>query len=248
MKRPKLCAVACSIVAMGLVLPLAGAGAQRAGWVERVSVSVSAGPIQPTASSEIHALVDGALSGGSRAFRPTLLGAAMHLAIAHDVSLRLGVEHGNRRATSTSMVQSSGEVARQETSFEMPSTGYVGAEWRALHWRGKTTGSPDRLRLALGAGVGTARYRLYQRGEFVDTSRDLMFQGELLSQGRGNVRYASAGVDVPVWRGIALTAELRRQAGSAPMNADYAAFDPLDLGGTRFSIGMLVRPTRLLRR
>jgi hypothetical protein len=130
----------------------------------------------------------------------------------------------------------------QRTTFELTSVGYAGAEWRALRWQGAGPDATDRLRLVLGAGGGVARYRLRQWGEFVDVERATAFQDDLTSTGRGAFGYASAGVELPLRRWVALQAELRRQAGSAPMSADYAEFDRLDLGGTRFGVGILLQP------
>jgi hypothetical protein len=94
----------------------------------------------------------------------------------------------------------------------------------------------------LAAGGGVARYQLRQWGDFVDEQRLVAFEADFNSAGRGAFGFASAGVEVPLQRWLALQAELRHQVGSASMSADYDTFDKIDLGGTRFSVGARFSP------
>lgn len=227
----------------------AGARAAAPGptWLERVSVSARFGTFQPTGRSELYALLDDALTPGVRPLRPRLVGGEVHLRVTERWGVLAGAEAGGRTIASASQVQpepASGEV-RQQTSLRLTSVQYVGAEWQALRRRDNGEGDADQPRLVLRAGGGTARYRLRQWGTFVDVQRRIAFEDDLTSARRGAFVYASAAVEVPLNRWVALQGELRRQAGSAPMATDYAEFDRLDLGGTMFSMGILLHPARI---
>jgi hypothetical protein len=211
-------------------------------WPERIDVSASVGDFHPAGKSELFALLDSALVPGSRALRPRLVSAELHLRMTDRLGLLLGATTGGITVGSVSQVQpepASGDV-RQHTALDITSLQYLGAEWRLVRWRGSGRPSADRLRLMLGAGAGVARYRLHQWGSFVDVPRRLEYQDDFRSSGRGAIGYVSAGIEVPVDPAIALHGEVRRQTGSAPMSADYSTFDRIDLGGTTLSLGVLL--------
>jgi hypothetical protein len=211
----------------------------RASWLARVSVSARVGELRPAGGSEFYALVDRALDAEEGALRPRLVGGALHVRVAGPVSLVVGAEAGGSTLASTSRVRpaSSADAVRQRTALDLTAVQYVGAEWQALRWA-------DHLRLTLGAGAGTARYRLRQWGGFVDAERQVAYEDDFRSSGRGTFGFASAAVEVPVRGRLALQGELRRQVGSAPMSADYASFDRLDLGGTRLGLGVRLQLAR----
>lgn len=215
-------------------------------WLGRISVSAHLGELRPTGRSELFSLTDRALAPGAHALHPRLLGGELHVRVIGQWGLVVGAEAGESTVASASRVRSasSSSEVRQQTTLDLTSVQYLGVEWRAFRWRGGGLDAPDRLRLVLGAGGGAAHYRLRQWGEFVDVQRGITFQDDLRSAGRGAFGYASVGVEVPLRRWVAVSGELRRQAGSAPMSADYASFDRLDLDGTRLSVGLLVHPAR----
>jgi hypothetical protein len=233
------------LVALAVAAPVAAAplGAQRStadAWLDRVSVSVRYGELRPAGRSELYTLMDRAVTPGRSALRPRIAGGHVRVALGggRRFGVLLGTESGERTVTSTNLFSPLpylGET-RMQTSLDLRAVRYVGAEWTALRWRG--AGESDRARLVLGAGAGTASYRVRQWGEFVDAARRVSFLDDFQSAGRGSIAYGAAGVEVPVARWLALQGEVRRQFGSAPMNADYATFDRLDLGGTRLSAGV----------
>lgn len=223
---------------------VAGPAAAGPSWLERVSIAARVGSLRPAGRSELFALLDRALVPGTRALRPTLVGGALHVRVTPAWGLLLGVETGGSTVASVSRVQpgSAPREVAQRTNLELTAVQYLGAEWQALRWRGGGADAADRLRLVLGAGAGVAHYRLRQWGEFVDEDRGVAFQDDLRSGGRGTVGHLTAAVEVPLLPWAALRGELRRQAGSAPMSADYAGFDRLDLGGTSFGAGLRIHP------
>jgi hypothetical protein len=202
------------------------------------------GTFRPTGRSELYALLDAALAPGARALRPRVTGGALHVRVTPRWAVLLGAEAGGRQTASVSRVRPAGVTAdvRQWTAFDLTAVQYAGAEWQALRWRGARAGAPDRARLTLGAGLGRASYRVRQGGDFVDVDRRLGFGDEFRSDGAGAIRFASAALEVPVRRWLGVQGTARRQAGSAPMRADYASFDRLDLGGTRLDVGLHLRP------
>lgn len=256
-RLPRLCAPALALA----LLAAAPARAQQMGdmsesatdstgstWLDRIDLSVRYGTFQPTGRSELYALLDRALAPGARPLRPRLVGGAVHLRLTERWGLLAGAERGGSVIASASQVEpepTPGAV-RQRTSLDLTSVQYLGAQWQAYRWRGEAGDTVGQPRLVLRAGGGTASYRLRQWGEFVDAERRIAFRDDFGSARRGTFLFASAALEVPLNRWVALQGELRRQAGSAPMSADYAEFDRLDLGGTMFSMGILVHPAAIL--
>jgi hypothetical protein len=220
-------------------------------WLDRLSIAAQYGVLRPAGGSELYALVDRALTPGADALRPKLAGGELHVRVRGPWSVVLGAETGSSTVGSVSRVQpaatAGGGAPRQRTTLDLTSVQHLGASWQALRWRGGSPDASDRLRLVLGAGGGMARYRLRQWGTFVDAGRALAFENDFRSTGRGGFGYASASAEVPLRRWVALQGVLRQQAGSAPMSADYASFDRLDLGGTRLSVGVLLHPASVVR-
>ena len=211
----------------------------------RVSVTARFGQLRPSGRSELFALMDRALLPTDGALRPRLAGGELHVALTPRFGVLLGAESGRSTVASVSRARATGvdADARQLTTLDVASLRYVGAEWQAFRW--KSAGSTDRLRVLLGAGGGVARYRLHQWGDFVDAQRSVTYGDDFRSAGRGGFGYGSATLEVPVGRWIAVQGDVRRQVGSAPMSADFASFDRLDLGGTRLGVGLRLRPGAL---
>jgi hypothetical protein len=232
-------ALAASVLA---IAPLDAQSPEPAGWLDRVSLAARYGSFQPAGRSEVFSLIDRALAPGSRALRPRLVGGELHVRVSGPWGLVFGAETGSSTVASISRVQptsGAGDV-RQQTSLDLTAVETLGAEWRAFRWRGSSPEATDRLRVVLGAGAGVASYRLRQWGEFVDADRRVAYADDFGSTGRGTLGYASAGVEVPLRAWLALQGDVRRQVGSAPMSADFASFDRLDLGGTRVGAGLVV--------
>ncbi|MGZ8376047.1 MAG: hypothetical protein ACXW0Z_02290 [Gemmatirosa sp.] len=239
-----------AVVCLAAVSPAVAAGAIGAQEPSRVSVAARVGTFRPAGHSELFRLVDRARSPGSGALRPTLVGGELRLRVTPRWSALVGVETGAGAVASTTRFTASdgSAVARQRTALDLTSVWTVGAEWRALRWRAADPESRDRLGLVLGAGGGLARYGLRHSGTFTEAEGRIAFHDEFRSAGRGAIGYASAGVEAPVTRWLALQADVRRQAGSAPMSHDFASFDQLDLGGTRFGVGVRLQPARSRQR
>lgn len=214
---------------------------RRAPGPPRLSVALHYGTFRPAGGGQLFALLDRALAPGGGALRPRMLGGELRADVTPRWRVLAGVEGGGRTMASVSRATPAAAPSPvgQHTALAVTSAQYVGAEWQALRWRGR---GRDRARLVVGGGFGSARYELRQWGDFVDADRRVAFAQDFRSAGRGGVRYLSAAAEVPLAGGVTLSGTARRQAGSAPMTADYASFDRLDLGGTRLYAGLRVRP------
>lgn len=221
--------------------------ASSSSWLGRISLTARLGQLRPSGRSELFALMDRALLPTDGALRPRLAGGELHVALTPRFGVLLGAESGRGTVASVSRARATGVDAdvRQRTTLDVASLQYVGAEWQAFRWRRDGAGATDRLRVLLGAGGGVARYRLRQWGDFVDAQRSVAYGDDFGSSGRGGFGYGSATLEVPVRRWVAVQGDVRRQVGSAPMSADFASFDRLDLGGTRLAVGLRLRPAAL---
>lgn len=229
-----------------LALPQLHAQLPGPSWLSRVSVSGNTGVLQPSRGSQFYALVDGALSPGATALHPRLTGGELRIVARARWSVVGGLQAGGQTLVSVSRANATslaGDVS-QQTTLDLSSLTYIGAQFEAWQWRSAST---TRARLLLSAGAGSARYRVRQWGDFVDATRRISFPNDFRSSGAGAIGYLGASAEVPVVRWAAINAEWRRQAGSAPMSVDYASFDRLDLGGDRLSVGLTLFPWRNIR-
>ncbi|MFN8670125.1 MAG: hypothetical protein U0164_23270 [Gemmatimonadaceae bacterium] len=210
-------------------------------WAERLSLVASYGQLQSAGKSEWYALLNRALQPGARALDPRLGGAAVHFRFRDRWELLAGYEGGGRTVSSTSVAQAAGSATgvAQQTRLSLQGVASVGVEWRAWRWRRPSTSALAQF--ALGAGGGRAAYRARQWGAFVDAARQVAYNDDFRSSGHGALGYVSAIVEAPVASRVAVRLDVRQQWASAPMNADYASFDRLDLGGTRLALGVRVR-------
>ena len=210
-------------------------------WPERFSVVAEVGQLQAAGNSEWFALLNRAPQPGAGAVDPRIGGAALHYRWRDRWEVVAGYEGGERTASSVSVAHPTGSTAgvAQQTRLSLHGVAYAGIEWRA--WRWQRTSTLDRLQLALGAGAGRAGYRVRQWGDFVDATRHVSYRDDFRSTGSGALGYLSAVAEAPVRPWVALRLDVRRQWASAPMTADYASFDRLDLGGVRVALGMRVR-------
>lgn len=216
-------------------------------WLSRISVSANTGVLRPTRGSQFYSLVDGALAPGATAWHPRLTGGELRVRARARWNVVGGMQAGGQTLASisrTAATRIAGPVS-QQTSLDLSSFTYIGAQFEAWHWR---SASQTRVRVLLSAGAGSATYRVRQWGNFVDATRLVFVPNDFRSSGAGTIGYAGAAGEIPVVRWAAITAEWRRQAGSAPMSVDYASFDRLDLGGDRLSVGLTLFPWRTVNR
>lgn len=253
-------AIAVSLVACAMQLPAqsppamshsgrpgggvpADSGTAGTAWWERLSVSVRYGQLRPAGNSELYSLVDRALTPGASALRPALIGGELHLRLRPRWSALIGLEGGDKVVASRSQAQPTigSDVVRQHTRLNLRSMSYAGIEWDGWRWRTRGASNHDRLTVSLGAGAGVVRYGVRQWGDFVDATRGIAYSDDFRSSGHGALGFASLTVDAPIRSWVSLRGQVRQQRASAPMSGDYDSFDRLDLGGTRFGLGLRLR-------
>lgn len=214
---------------------------------DRVGVSVNGGLQFPAGASEVQDLLQRALVGGSRATRPAIAGTALHIRVTPRWSLTGAGEFGRRQTATVSRVAPTGvESVQQNTDYRVVYSALAGVEWEALNFRHRDRAEPTRVReylqLRFTAGAGTTEYSLHQWGNFVDETRLAAFSAELWSRGRGQFAYLGAALDIPIFRGVIVRVDVRESRGEAPMSADFAEFQRIDIGGTRVGGGLIVYP------
>lgn len=232
------------IVAGALMLSSACAAAQTSGRWSRLSFTLRQSVLASSGGGEAFSLFQRDLTPGPDAMHIGIGGGEVRWRMARDLHVVGGAESGARTVGSESRYAPSTTPARQSTSLDLSSLQYAGVSWTPLHWRAKGT---ERARLGLAAGGGHGSYRLHQWGQFADANRQLTFTDDFVSSGHGTFGYGALQLEVPVWRGVALSGDVRRQFGSAPMSADFAQFDRIDLGGTRAGVGLTITPAQFRR-
>lgn len=224
----------------------AQAPAHTAPWHTRIAIGVHTGRLTLSGGGEALELFNRALDPGIGGLHPTLRGGMLRVRVASRWAVHAGTESGERTSASTSRVQPAGVTSpvAQSSQFALRRAWHAGAEWQA--WQLGHGAGDAAARLFVGVGVGAATYGVHQWGTFVDADRLVAFDGDFRSAGHGTIGYGSLAIDLGLLRGLSVRGEIRRQFGSATMDADFSAFDRIDLGGTRLGVGMLVAPTALL--
>jgi hypothetical protein len=224
--------------------PQRGGSAVHRAWTSRLAVDVAFGALYARGESEFFALVDRALTPGAEALRPRGMRGAVRYWVRDRWAVRSGFSQLERAVNSTSRLAPQGEAVSQQTAWQLSSWDILGAEWRGYRWtnHGQAENATREVRVLLGAGVGTARYRLRQVGRFVDASRGVSYADDFRSSGRGTTGYLAAAAELEPASWAALRLEWRGSRGTAPMNEDFAGFDRLDMGGHQLSIGAVLHP------
>jgi hypothetical protein len=115
----------------------------------------------------------------------------------------------------------------------------------ALAERGRSVSTlswiPTRVVPYVTGGAGVLRYSLMQYGEFIDIVDFSIFPDQLPSDGWTPTAYVGGGVDWLVFKRLALTLDGRYQWASPNLDESvWTGFEPLDLGGARFSTGFRI--------
>ena len=90
----------------------------------------------------------------------------------------------------------------------------------------------------VGAGGGYGKYTLSQNGDFVDFNDNHIFSDTFRSEGWTPLVQAFGGTDIQLYRHLVLSLEGRYTWKKATLSADYANYEPIDLGGFRFGAGV----------
>jgi hypothetical protein len=90
----------------------------------------------------------------------------------------------------------------------------------------------------VGAGGGIGKYKFLQTGDFVDFADNGVFADVFKSEGWTPLVHAFGGTDVRVLRHMLLSFEGRYTWSTAELEQDFIGFDPIDLGGLKFGVGV----------
>jgi hypothetical protein len=94
----------------------------------------------------------------------------------------------------------------------------------------------------VGGGGGVTGYRLQLEGDFVDENEGIIRKDRFASSGSTAFPWVMGGIEMALTTRTALTFEGRYQWGDHDLGPEFADFEhPLDLAGSRFSIGLNYR-------
>jgi hypothetical protein len=92
----------------------------------------------------------------------------------------------------------------------------------------------------VGAGAGAMYYDFQQVGDFVDFVDLSVFSDTFQASGWTPTAHVLGGVDVRVFQRWYLSLEGRYLWGAGELSREFQGFDPMDLAGLRFGIGVNV--------
>ena len=90
----------------------------------------------------------------------------------------------------------------------------------------------------VGAGGGYGRYKFRQDGDFVDYSDNHVFSDTFNSDGWSPTVHVLGGTDIRVYRHMIVSFEGKYSWQHADLSQDFVDFEPIDLGGFRFGVGV----------
>lgn len=208
-------------------------------------LGVHAGYAVPRAESDIFDFVSGELTLDESDFRSYAVGGAFGYRATErlDLSFEVGYAAAETRSEFRNWVDGDDRPIEQTTRFTrrpitLTARGY-------LRERGRTVGRfawvPSGWSPYLGGGGGVVSYRFVQEGDFVDFETRDIFAERFRSSGTTPTFHAVAGTDVSLGSRFVLTGEGRYSWASAEMGRDFEDFDPIDLSGFQFTVGLWTR-------
>ena len=91
----------------------------------------------------------------------------------------------------------------------------------------------------VGAGGGYGRYEFRQNGDFVDfDNNNAVFSDTFTSAGWTPTFHLMGGIDIQAYRHLMLSFDTRYSWQKATLDQDFIDFNPIDLGGFRFGVGI----------
>jgi hypothetical protein len=231
--------------------PAAPAGAQRQPSPDflfappKGSVSFRWTVTMPRASSDWFGFVREQLTLDRGDFTAMGLAGDVSVALTPRLDLVIGGEWTGRSADSEyrDFVDNDRLPITQTTRLRQMSV--TGGVRYALTERGRAVSAlswiPARLVPYASGGAGVLRYSLTQFGDFIDVVDFSVCPDQLPSDGGAPTAYVGGGLDWLVVKRLALTLDGRYQWAAPTLDdAVWTGFDPLDLGGARFSTGIRI--------
>jgi hypothetical protein len=127
------------------------------------------------------------------------------------------------------------ELRQSQTPLTVGVRGYLIPPGRAV---GRLAWVPSAVAPYLGGGVGITRGAVQLEGEFVDYETWDIFYDRYRSSGLSPAVYAAAGVELRIGRQFGVVGEVRREWSEHELGPAFEGFEPLDLTGSRVTLGM----------
>jgi hypothetical protein len=208
------------------------------------SVGIRGSWLLPRANSDWYEFVTDQLTLDTRDFRSPAIAVDAGFVLAPRLDAVIGIEYGQSKTSSEyrDFVDNDRLPIEQVTSLKQFNvSGSIkvplvprGREISRLAW------IPRTLVPYAGAGGGLMHYWMNQTGDFIDYLDSSVFTDVYRSSGWTPSAHVFGGVDVRVFRSVFMTIDARYLWAAGDLGRDWIDFDPIDLAGTRLSVGFNV--------
>ena len=208
------------------------------------SVGIRLGWVVPNEGGDLFAFVRETLTIEKGDFRTRAIGAEVSAAIGGWASVVVDYEYSGSSLGSETrrffgsdglpiLQQTRLRVHQLSAGIKLPLTA-PGRSISRYAW------IPNAVVPYVGGGLALVKYTLNQDGEFVDFVDQSIFRHEFISTGTTSGAYAAGGIDLQLWRFVALAVEGRYLWANAPLKLSFSGFEGIDLSGFRVTTGVSV--------
>ena len=210
------------------------------------SVALRGGWVFARAGSDLYQFIQRELTIDEGDFNTATFAADVGIIVSSRADVVLGLDYSQASVASEyrDFVDNNRLPIEQTTSLK--SLNLTGSIRFALSPRGREISRlawvPQTVVPYVGAGGGMLWYRFQQVGDFIDAlDPDLaVFSDTFTADGWTPSAHVLAGVDVKVYRRLYLTFDGRYMWAAGELGQDFQDFDPIDLAGFRFGVGINV--------
>lgn len=207
------------------------------GWI-----GVRGGWFLANADSDLFDFIQMQLTLDDGDFRAPLFGFSAGFMLTRRVDLVLAVEFSHSSATSEfrDYVDENFLPITQRTELNEAEVSFSATYALAPRFRQMSRLASVLRRVVpyVGGGAGLLHHELEQTGDFVDFTDLSIFTTTLQSTGWTPSVHVMGGLDFQLYRSWFATAQARYTWADSEPGLDFAGFDPMDLSGFRFSVGV----------
>ncbi|TVP77475.1 MAG: hypothetical protein EA352_03545 [Gemmatimonadales bacterium] len=179
------------------------------------------------------------------------LGVELGIRGGEHLEILLGIDGGQTTVNHASrrFEELDGSPIRQSTRVRFGPAVQAGLAVYPLG-RGETLGTfawvPRTIAPFAAGGIGVGAWEFRQFGDFVDEDPPegggpVIFADDFASDGAAFLTWAAAGVELSLRHNLALVLEGRYQWSESAFDGDFGLFDPIDLSGSRLTVGLTAR-------